>query len=105
MDSHDREVNEMSSSLPTKTKIKKVSTRNRLVTRRTFRRLRRVNARANTRLASVIIYLQSDPDSMPDYFNFRRTAQSTRIGLRQDTKNVARDLQTAIRKFQEQSVA
>lgn len=86
-------------------KIRRITARRRLVNRRTLAQYRRVNAYALNQLVSSIVYLQEEPESIENHFNYRRSVQSTRKGLRQDAKNVARDLHKSIHKFQEQSVA
>lgn len=64
---------------------------------------RHIRAKVDDQLISAITYIQSDPDSISDHFDFRRSAESTRIGLRQDAKNVAGDFQKAMRKFEKHS--
>ena len=73
------------------------------MTKEILNRTRHISTRVDDRLASTITYIQSDPDSMSDHFNFRLSIESTRIGLRQDARNVAGDFQKTMQKFEKHS--
>ena len=70
--------------------------------RETFSRWKRINREANNRLASIITYVQDDPESLQEHFSYRRSVQSTRTGLKQDRKNIAQDFHNAIKQYHEE---